>query len=1026
MLRRILFILVLLLIAEFLSAQEIDENNFRHFNVRDGLSDNKVTGMAQDPYGYIWISTSHGLNRFDGISFSQFFQSSQHNPIPDNNVFSLQLVAGNELAIATDDGAQIISTRTLETKNLEIPSSEALRYWANSCKYIQKDDLGNYGVSTKTGFYIFSANGKLKKRFDYFSDKDIGHAWMMFGNHIMRSPEGFLFQENSEGAFIYDPYKEQIANAIKKWPVLAQIISPNYRPRFFFISGYKLVVLDYKENNIDIVDMQNGNIKAFPSAFNLRQEINWQSKLTHVENTGWVINCASKGFFKISIDTISWTITSDPRKYFADKFCSIVYCDNKKRLWIGTDDGFYMENKHPRLISSFVISGIKDTDNYSVTSLLITADKIYAGTDINKLIVIDKQTHKTIKEIAFKRKQTWSDMVNHMVQVAPDTIWIAYTSGLLWLNTNNFSIGDVFLEKLYPYTKSFFYLFNDKEHGTWIVSNVINSVLYFNQKTKKIDSITSRTDQLFRVNGINGITEDKYGNIWFGGDAIARWNPRLKKIDSLIEHLPTQKNRNRGYTVMSDSKGNIWTTLNGDGIANINGNPLVHVRPENFLTDHSTNLVPSLHNDNIFLATNSSIGFLNIHDLKSIVFNNEDGMPLHRISCNYLSYDSSDKSVWFASRNSICKILPGKTNDSILFPILKIASVSVLNDTFINYPPASISLKHFQNDIKINLSTINFSDPMDMRFAYRLKNGNDSNWIETGTQPMLLLTNLPTGDYKLEIKLYSYNNKWPAQIAPFEIAIQPPFWKTWWFRALIVIFAISSLYVLYRNRIREVREKANLDKQLAEFEMKALHAQMNPHFIFNCLNSIREMILNSENQQASHYLSKFAQLIRMTLNQSSKPFISLQQTIDYLQRYLEMEQIRNHQFDYQIQVDDQLKADEIMIPPMLIQPFLENAIWHGASPGKELQLKLHFLKMDQKLVCIVDDNGVGILASEKTKKDVTHNSIGISNVKERIQVLNEKYNLQSSVTIDDKSFLVPKNGTGTIVKLFFPLNSIQL
>jgi sensor histidine kinase YesM len=114
-----------------------------------------------------------------------------------------------------------------------------------------------------------------------------------------------------------------------------------------------------------------------------------------------------------------------------------------------------------------------------------------------------------------------------------------------------------------------------------------------------------------------------------------------------------------------------------------------------------------------------------------------------------------------------------------------------------------------------------------------------------------------------------------------------------------------------------------------------------------------------------------------------------------------------------------------MIPPMLIQPFLENAIWHGATPGKELQLKLHFLKLDQQLVCIVDDNGIGIIASEKNKQEVTHNSIGINNVKERIQVLNEKYNLHSSVIIEDKSFILPKNGSGTIVKLFFPLNSIQ-
>jgi LytS/YehU family sensor histidine kinase len=132
-----------------------------------------------------------------------------------------------------------------------------------------------------------------------------------------------------------------------------------------------------------------------------------------------------------------------------------------------------------------------------------------------------------------------------------------------------------------------------------------------------------------------------------------------------------------------------------------------------------------------------------------------------------------------------------------------------------------------------------------------------------------------------------------------------------------------ALFYLHRQRIKSIQQKANLDNLVAQTEMKALHAQMNPHFIFNCLNSIREMILNNETRNASHYLSKFAQLIRITLNHSSKPFISLQNTIDYLQRYLEMELIRTNQFIYKMEVDQHLHPEDIMLPPMLIQPFIE-------------------------------------------------------------------------------------------------------
>ncbi len=1025
---RFLWILIIFLGSYRVTAQVIDEKNFRHYTTQDGLSDNKITGLAQDSTGYIWIATYHGLNRFDGITFKQFLRNSQHNPIPENTILSMQLLPGNQLAIATDDGAQIISTKTLETKNLDIPTPDVLRYWSNCCQYILNDKDGNYGVSTRTGFYIFSANGMLKKRYDYYTEKDIGHAWMLFGNHILNLPDGNMLQENSEGVYFYDRLKNFIGNARQNWPGLNEIFKISTpKPRFFFISAYKMLLFNSQKNSFDIIDIRNGTTKSFPACFNVLQEIGWQSKLNPVNDSLWTINSRNKGFYFLKIDTVTWTVSCNPNKYFSDQFCNIVFYDNKKRLWIGTNHGFYIENLHPRHISSFVIEAPKKNEDFSITALLVTHKKIFAGTDKKELFVLDKESHKINKHIIFKRVAERSDKIKSMLLVHPDTLWIASTSELLWLNTKNYSYGTLFLQGLFDSSKTFVSLFSDQKNNIWIGSNAINSVIYYNKQTKKIDSITDTKNQLFKINMINSFAEDINGNIWMGGDAIARWNSGLKKIDTLIEHLSTQRNRKRGYIVMNDSSGRIWTTVNDDGIASVTGTSLIHVRPINLLPDNSINFIPSLQDDKIFLATNNSIGFLNIHTLKSTVFDNDDGMPSEPVTSYYFSYDSVDKSTWFACKNTICKI---SFNEKINYhdsPFLKIAEISVINDTVINYPPSFISLKYFQNDIKISLSTINFTNPPDVRFAYRLKNKNDSDWIETGAQPIILLTNISPGDYKLEIKAYSYNNKWPEQTTELEIKIKSPFWKTWWFTSLFVFAMAAAAYLLYKRRIRQVREKANIDKQLTEFEMKALHAQMNPHFIFNCLNSIREMILNNENRQASHYLSKFAQLIRITLNQSSKPFISLRNTIDYLERYLEMEQVRNNQFIYSIELDDKLPAEEIMIPPMLIQPFLENAIWHGALPGKEMQLKILFLKQDHQLICIVDDNGMGIEASLKTKKEmqVSHNSIGIANVKERIQVLNEKYNLRSSITIEDKSVLAPRNGTGTIVKLHFPLNSLH-
>ena len=211
--------------------------------------------------------------------------------------------------------------------------------------------------------------------------------------------------------------------------------------------------------------------------------------------------------------------------------------------------------------------------------------------------------------------------------------------------------------------------------------------------------------------------------------------------------------------------------------------------------------------------------------------------------------------------------------------------------------------------------------------------------------------------------------------------------------------------------------------------MKELHSQMYPHFIFNSLNSFREMILSNENNEASRYLSKFAHLMRITLNQSEKTFVSLRSTIEYLERYVEMEKIRNDMFTCTISSDEALNTDETYLPPMLIQPFIENAIWHG-RPGNHnsINIMIDFRKENQVLVCTIDDDGVGIDQSLKDKENKveTHQSLGIINIKNRIRLLNEKYNLQSSVMLQDKSTLSGIAVSGTRVTLHLPLKIPEL
>lgn len=475
---------------------------------------------------------------------------------------------------------------------------------------------------------------------------------------------------------------------------------------------------------------------------------------------------------------------------------------------------------------------------------------------------------------------------------------------------------------------------------------------------------------------------------------------------------------------MSDEQGEIWVLVNDDGMARITGNNFTHLRPDNLNRDLSIVAYPAILDDKMLMPVYNGIGYLDIKKQKSVIFTQSDGMPNLPVSTYFFSRDPADRSIWFACANVICQLPFYRDPNYLLPPRLRFTELTILNDTAFNYPLSPVSLKHDQNDLKLSLGVINFTDPQNMLFAYRFRNKKDSFWIELGNQQDILLSNMSPGMYTVEVKAYAYDNKWPAQFKLMDIYIKPPFWKSTWFFVLLGFLLAAFIFLAYRIRIRQINQKANLDKLLAQTEMKALHAQMNPHFIFNCLNSIREMILENENRQASHYLSKFAHLIRITLHQSSRQFMSLQDTIDYLRRYLEMEQIRSTHFSYQIDVDESLNPAEIMLPPMLIQPFIENAIWHGSSTRKEpLDLKIFFVSKNDQLLCCVDDNGIGIEASlmKKKESDQEHHSVGIANIRQRLQVLNEKYNMHCSLAIEDKCRKPAYKETGTIVTLSFPI-----
>jgi hypothetical protein len=320
----------------------------------------------------------------------------------------------------------------------------------------------------------------------------------------------------------------------------------------------------------------------------------------------------------------------------------------------------------------------------------------------------------------------------------------------------------------------------------------------------------------------------------------------------------------------------------------------------------------------------------------------------------------------------------------------------------------NLNLESSQNTLYIRFKPIGQLDSEKLRYRYRLK--KDAEWTEYFSDPILELPYLPWGAYDLEIEVWDYHSGSMQQVNLLSFTIDRPVYLKAWFIALLFLSMAGLFILIYRIRSRQFKAKTNLNQRLTEIKLEALRSQMNPHFTFNAINSIQYFILKNDQTKALTYLGKFSALIRLTLDQSSKNRISLQEELDYLQKYIEVENMRmDHRVNWKIEGNALEKADEIFISPMLIQPLVENVFVH-AFPIKHENPKLlirYELGQDHQLICTVEDNGVGI-----SQQNTTHESKGTRLIREKLMLL-------PGYTEDSLKIESGPWGTRVVVKIFY-------
>jgi LytS/YehU family sensor histidine kinase len=248
-----------------------------------------------------------------------------------------------------------------------------------------------------------------------------------------------------------------------------------------------------------------------------------------------------------------------------------------------------------------------------------------------------------------------------------------------------------------------------------------------------------------------------------------------------------------------------------------------------------------------------------------------------------------------------------------------------------------------------------------------------------------------------------------SEIIQLNIVIQKPWWQNNWFRLAILLFVIAVIALLYNRRVNQIREKEKLktrqNAHIKELEQTALRSQMNPHFIFNCLTSIQQLIISGNTTDANEHLVKFARLIRKTLELSAHSTIKVSEERDYLDEYLFLEQLRiPGQFDYKIEIDDAIDVSKTEIPNMMVQPIVENCIRHGIKhlENKKGLILVSIQKKNETILCIVTDNGTGRKPSIDNKSLFSaQKSYGLEIVRKRLELLSETNEGDFSIEIED-------------------------
>jgi ligand-binding sensor domain-containing protein len=1050
MLRKIFFILFAALSLQCSFAQWMNPINFDHFTTASGLSHNSATGILQDSAGYIWIATMNGLNRFDGSRIITYHSNGSGNSLPAEDITELTRLQNHRIAVLTS-GTHIINTLTGAGQNVFVPYHNLnYKFKFNMTVTAVGDAQNNLYLVTRSGFYHFDETQKLVFRFDYYSEKEVPVTHFYFGGELLELDQDRLLLFAAGGPYVYEKRSRRFYKMRKEdCPELADEIGLKQLKRFFQPAPGQFLICKPGSDTLVYVDAHKGiKINAAMPFKPGNTLFHYRSKLFVRNDSTWFLTGHNSGFYRLHFSAASYSLKMDPEEYFPGYRCTAMLWDNKGDCWVATNKGIFHQNNSKAAVQATTLpAAVFDSlPGVHIDDVAVMGNKVYVASKAAGLFLFDKQTLKLQQSIRFGNHVKWND-VRGVAKAGESELFITGLAPPRILNT---ATGD-WKVLAPPFWK-------EEEHWSPDVYKARDGSLWFsgghvyNYDPLSGQFITIPTyDRLLEVPNI--IREDNSGNIWLASHGIARYHRTKKTYDLYIDTLPFIIMPDKQVNAMTiDKYYRVWFSNVNNGLSYYDAaqRAFRHFTRRDGLPDNNIAALEIVGNW-LWIASYSGLACINLETFEILSFGKEDGFPDEPIMKGAkFFYDKAARKLYIGFSKSVVRFDP----DLLLYhkppPKVFIESLAISRGQMVFLPGSSVSTCWKENDLSITIGSINFRDAGVQQFAYRILGEPDSSWINLERQPNFSISNMAPGSYTIQVKVFARDNRWPPQITRLMVEVSPPLWQENWFLALACVLLIGAVYLFFRWRIALVarrekvktqieklkahdyknqveleikqRELVGINEQLAEARLNALQSQMNPHFVFNALNSIKLMILEGQNKKASRYLSKFASMIRMTLEHSRETFTTIDKNIAYLSTYLEMEQLRFDEFFiYSISVDEEVDVMDVCVPSLMIQPLVENAIWHGLLPsGKEKKISIKFELNNGELVCMVEDNGIGINAARRLQmvQRPLHQSVSLENLRRRIRIMNEKFNTNCGLEILDLSEAgYHESGTRAVLKL---------